>query len=809
MRQLWTLSMLLLTLSLSSQLWAGGASHREKKSLLVPDSILEPLFAHASRYASVIDEYEAQLYLKGKLTVHKRNFLIKYVPSMFRLEKGVNEYMQESINELHFKSPAIYERKMKALTGSFGRNNGQITDLFDFFRLNAYSSSLMHDRLLSPLHPKARKHYTYLLDSVVQTPYTHSYKITIQPKLKSTQLVAGHLWIDATDFRVQSLYIEGTYDLVAFKIAAQMGQEGSERFLPKSFHLEVDFKLVGNHLSMGCEAFLDYSRIHCHALPLPSGLAPPTHTLPTHPLQTANQAEKEKEGVSKSEVVESKKQALNQELNESQSKALTEAQSKAQSNQNPAAKTSSPKKSKYDLSSYYPLTCDTTTLITDPVRFDSLRPYPLTPAEEQIYLTSKQREADRQTAADTTTVTEKQLKRQKRLVFWGGIGDALISDYRIDIEKMGSLRMSPLINPLLLEYSARNGISYQQRFIYNSLYTDGRVLRIAPRVGYNFTRNELYVDLNAEWLYRPEKMARLRINAGNGNRIYSSAVLDQLKIYPDSLFSFDKFALEYFKDVYLNIHHTIEPTNGFTVQVGISMHWRSLIKEPQLNLHPPTIPYLTPIQGEIRSNYNSFAPRLRLEWTPGMHYFMNGRRKINVGSKYPTFMLDYERGISNVLGSSGGYERIEFDIQQKINRGCMSNLNYRIGGGMFTNQEDMYFVDFANFTHSNLPGGWDDEIGGVFHLLDRRYYNSSRQYWRGNLTYESPFIFLRPLSKWIGKVQKERLYAGLLFMNHLNPYVEIGYGIATHLFDVGLFMSAVNGSFGSVGASFTFELFNK
>ena len=125
-----------------------------------------------------------------------------------------------------------------------------------------------------------------------------------------------------------------------------------------------------------------------------------------------------------------------------------------------------------------------------------------------------------------------------------------------------------------------------------------------------------------------------------------------------------------------------------------------------------------------------------------------------------------------------------------------------------TINDNVYFVDFVNFSRSNLPEGWNDEIGGTFQLLDRRWYNSSRQYWRGNMTYESPFILLRPLNRWLGMIQQERLYGGLLFMPHLNPYIELGYGIGTHVFDVGAFTSFVNGKFDTVGFKFTFELFN-
>ena len=48
-------------------------------------SISDPTVArdHSPR---IIDEYKADLYIKGKVKVHKRNHLIRYVPSMFRFK---------------------------------------------------------------------------------------------------------------------------------------------------------------------------------------------------------------------------------------------------------------------------------------------------------------------------------------------------------------------------------------------------------------------------------------------------------------------------------------------------------------------------------------------------------------------------------------------------------------------------------------------------------------------------------------------------------------------------------------------------
>lgn len=91
----------------------------------------------------------------------------------------------------------------------------------------------------------------------------------------------------------------------------------------------------------------------------------------------------------------------------------------------------------------------------------------------------------------------------------GQLGDALISSYNVDISKVGNITCSPLINPLLVSYSHRNGISYSQEFKYNKLFHDGRLLHIVPQIGYNFTKKELYAKMDAEYVYNPENMALL------------------------------------------------------------------------------------------------------------------------------------------------------------------------------------------------------------------------------------------------------------------------------------------------------------
>ena len=617
---------------------------------VVSDSILQCIFQFSPFYSRIIDEYKADLYIKGKVKVHKRNHLIRYVPSMFRFEKHINDYLMESLSELHYTAPDIYDRKIKAVSTTFPRNRGQITDVMDYLNMNIYSSSLMSDRLLSPLDKKSSRYYHYLLDSIAGSSDCQRYKILIIPKFRGTQLVSGYMWVSDQIWTIRELYIEGVYDVIRFKVRVKMGEEGDVEFLPVQFDLNLVFKFLGNHLEMDIGAWLKYNEIKFY------------------------------EG---------------------------------------AARRKSQKKHHHDLTESYKLTCDSEQLITDKEKFNELRPIPLSALEDSLYRSYALRQ-------DTLLRVPKK-KKNEHLEFWGELGDMLISSYNVNLSSMGSVRCSPLINPVLLDYSHSRGFSYKQKFKYSRLFHDGRVLRISPQIGYNFTHKELYVKADADWQYWPEKQASFEVSVGNGNRIYSSVVLDQLKQLPDSTFNFDQLELDYFKDVYLNLFHNIEIVNGLFVKAGVSVHWRYLINNSKVILEKPLPDKDWAALRGIRSEYNSFAPRIRIEWTPGMYYYMNGRRKMNVGSSMPTFMLDYERGIKGVFKSTGAHERWEFDIQQNLKLSGIRSIGYRIGGGMFTKQEDMYFVDFANFARRNLPEGWNDDIGGTFQLLDGRWYNSSRQ----------------------------------------------------------------------------------
>ena len=325
---------------------------------------------------------------------------------MFRLQKGVREYLLETYSDLHYTAPNIYDQKVKASQGTVRGNRG-LPGLLEYFNVNIYSSSLLNDeRLLSPLAKNGQKYYKYQIDSVMGDPNNLDYRVRFIPRTKSDQLVGGYMVVSSNVWSVREIRFSGRSELITFTCWIQMGDVGKKNeFLPVRYDVEALFKFLRNKVDGNYTASLDYKSIEL----------------------------KEKK-VRKKE------------------------------------------KRKYNLSESFSLQCDTNAYKTDASTFAIMRPIPLNESEKKLYF-------DNALRRDTATIQ----KPSKSQAFWGTMGDLMVEDYKFNLSNIGSVRFSPFINPLLFSYSGSNGLSYRQDFRYNRLFRGDKLLRIVPKLGYNFT----------------------------------------------------------------------------------------------------------------------------------------------------------------------------------------------------------------------------------------------------------------------------------------------------------------------------------
>jgi hypothetical protein len=68
-----------------------------------------------------------------------------------------------------------------------------------------------------------------------------------------------------------------------------------------------------------------------------------------------------------------------------------------------------------------------------------------------------------------------------------------------------------------------------------------------------------------------------------------------------------------------------------------------------------------------------------------------------MGSKYPTFTLDYTKGLKNILGSDVDYDKWSLDISDNANLKLAGLIKYKLTVGGFLNNKSVYVQDYQHF----------------------------------------------------------------------------------------------------------------
>lgn len=431
--------------------------------------------------------------------------------------------------------------------------------------------------------------------------------------------------------------------------------------------------------------------------------------------------------------------------------------------------------------------------LSDTTLMRYVRPQKLNPDEENIY--SRYYQILRQKEELKDSIPRKDIMKD---VLWDVVGDNLVNNikYGFGKQQKGYFNLSPIFNPLYMDYSGTKGLVY--KFNLRGRYTFNKNLQLALQLrgGYRTKQHRLYYSIPFSFAYNKKHEGYLQIEFGNGNRINTNRIARRILGVGEKRDSLGGFSpgeipnidphnsdITEFKDNYLRITNHWRLTPHWAVELGIVSHDRKAVKpEFYKKFNYP-------------AEYTSVAPAIGVEW----------RIKAEQG---PVFKLDYEKGLKNFCGGNIEYERIEFDAQAIHYLSRRQSMSLRLGTGFYTRKGDHWdFVDYTNFHDNNIPGGWNDYWSGEFELLSSQWYNASDYYMRSNFTYEAPMM----LAAWlplVGKfIEKERFYVSGLLVKHLHPYTEWGYSVTTRLMTLGVFAAFHNAEFNGVGCRFSFELF--
>ena len=429
-------------------------------------------------------------------------------------------------------------------------------------------------------------------------------------------------------------------------------------------------------------------------------------------------------------------------------------------------------RNRFDMTDLCRLRIDTTSMKRDLAFFEKNRPVKLMPFQEEIY----NRAAERQKVKkDTMTLDTKAHRREMA-------EDIFLDSHTLQIGEKGRVKLPPIITPAMVEWSKKDGFSLRTRVSFDFNLTKYQRLQFRPRVGYNFKQQQVYWDCPLMYRFSPRYDGMLKIDASGGDHIYNSKQADEVRKgfegiekYDSLLSVFDRYQFQYYRDERFSAEYSMQPIVGLKVFAGLRYHQRKMLNWNKLSEAV-----------DMQRTLRSFAPGLRVEWTPGLYYYRENLRPVPLRTKWPTFMVDYERSVKGIDPHTS-YERIEFDASYNMKLYALRNLYFRLGGGLYTQRGENCFLDYENFRNNNMAALSSNDFVGQFQLLNNHWYNESDYYLRLSASYESPMMLFSRIRYLTRIVEREYLFCNLLTVRDLKCYTEFGYGISLPLLNLAAF----------------------
>ncbi len=339
--------------------------------------------------------------------------------------------------------------------------------------------------------------------------------------------------------------------------------------------------------------------------------------------------------------------------------------------------------------------------------WDTIRPVPLEPEEKNDYDVKDsmyQLQKDSLLSKRSVDSLNKNRNKVKPLdIFWNGIS-------RKHYTQTGSTTWG--VDPLIktLEYNTVEGVVINANLSYTRYLKKLKsnfVIKPYVRYGFSNTHLNTWADLSfstRDWS-SDKKIKRQSWSVSGGKRISQfnkQSTVTPLNNSITTLFWGDNF-MKIYENYFGSIGFNKRYENGLRFSVNALYEDRrpldnttnfTIFKKDTINIKP-NYPYekilkqFTPHQALIVS--------FDISIKPGQKYIEFPRNKVPIGSKYPTFSLNYTKGIQNIFGSDVNFDKWKFTVSDSKNFKLAGALKYKVGVGGFINNKKVFIQDFQHF----------------------------------------------------------------------------------------------------------------
>ena len=222
----------------------------------VDSLVLNRVWSYRRNYTVPANGTEQNVYMRYTFGMDRRNALLFLVPTMYVIADGDRHFVGESYCRLSFRDADEYDMKRQVVWGTIPRQRTAMPAMLEFSTPDFYDDTLYPGHVLSPFFKGNRYLYRYKVREVEENMAV----IRFAPRKKNTQLVKGFATVDALTGRLQSIDLEGEYDMISFKVSAEMNQDAAHSRLPKRCTTDALFNFLGNRVTASFTTVYDCPR---------------------------------------------------------------------------------------------------------------------------------------------------------------------------------------------------------------------------------------------------------------------------------------------------------------------------------------------------------------------------------------------------------------------------------------------------------------------------------------------------------------------------------------------------------------------
>ncbi len=275
------------------------------------------------------------------------------------------------------------------------------------------------------------------------------------------------------------------------------------------------------------------------------------------------------------------------------------------------------------------------------------------------------------------------------------------------------------------------GLSWSKRIDSNS--TGRRSITFEPNLRYGFTNKHFATHLTG--IYRFGKKYANTISLSGGKRIFQfnnySPIGDHTNTV-STLFSRKNlskiYEAWYLRGSYIKgIGSGTTVTGAFQYQDRLPLENRTDYSWVKNNNRVFTPNYPNELVSQNIIRHQVLIVLLGIRWQPGSKYIELPERKINIGSKYPVFSLQYTQAIKGLLGNDADFSKWKFTIREDINLHLLGRLSYRLGIGGFINNNHVEIPDYFHFNGNQQSSA--SEYLNSFQLLPYYQFSNTAKFY--------------------------------------------------------------------------------